>query len=117
MIHGEKFTGTVVTIALMATLMWSSNILAETDEEEIIVGQKNKAFTVEELKIQKGEAVKFVNQDSFFHNVFSLSDAKLFDLGSFPQGEGRSVTFDEVGTVEVECAIHPDMHMVIQVVE
>ncbi len=84
---------------------------AETHE----VGQQNKAFTESELTIKVGDAVNFVNQDPFFHNVFSLSDAALFDLGSYPQGEGKSFTFDESGTVEVECAIHPNMRMTINV--
>jgi len=79
------------------------------------VGQQDKDFTVSELTIQQGDVVRFENQDPFFHNVFSLSDAALFDLGSFPQGEHRDVTFEEKGTVEVECAIHPNMRMVIEV--
>ncbi len=86
---------------------------AETYE----VGQTNKAFTQETLSIKVGDKVKFVNNDPFFHNVFSLSDTKLFDLGSFPKGDFREVEFDQAGTVEVECAIHPDMQMVIEVKE
>ncbi|WP_444996716.1 cupredoxin domain-containing protein [Aliikangiella sp. IMCC44359] len=85
--------------------------------ESYKVGQKNKAFTQKKLEIKKGDTVEFINEDPFFHNVFSLSDAKLFDLGSFPKGESRKVTFEAVGEVEVECAIHPDMLMVIQVKE
>lgn len=77
------------------------------------VGQKDKQFTVAEVKIKVGDSVRFTNQDPFFHNVFSLSDAALFDLGSFPQGEHRDVLFDTAGEVEVECAIHPTMQMKI----
>lgn len=91
----------------------SNSTLAENQ----VVGQKNKAFTVDELTIKKGESVDFLNEDPFFHNVFSLSDAKLFDLGSFPQGESRTVVFEDAGDVEVECAIHPDMLMTIHVTE
>ncbi len=83
--------------------------------EEYTVGQKNKKFTVDHLKIKVGDKVFFKNEDSFFHNVFSLSDAKFFDLGSFPQGDQREVVFDAPGTVEVECAIHPSMKMLIEV--
>ncbi len=83
--------------------------------EEYEVAQKNKAFSVEELNIKAGDTVKFTNQDDFFHNVFSLSDLKTFDLGSYPKGEFKSVTFDKAGTVEVECAIHPSMLMTINV--
>ncbi|HEB66643.1 MAG TPA: methylamine utilization protein [Gammaproteobacteria bacterium] len=81
------------------------------------VGQKNKAFTVKHLKIKVGDTVAFTNLDPFFHNVYSLSQAKTFDLGSYPKGESKSVTFDKPGKVEVECAIHPQMHMVVEVVE
>ena len=83
--------------------------------EEFVVGQKDKKFTVASLKIKVGDKVFFKNEDAFFHNVFSLSDVKFFDLGSFPQGEQREVVFDTPGTVEVECAIHPSMKMVIEV--
>jgi plastocyanin len=47
--------------------------------------------------------------------VFSLSDIQFFDLGSYPQGESKSVTFEKQGIIEVECAIHPDMKMTIEV--
>jgi len=87
--------------------------VAKAAEHEVV--QKNKAFSVEELTIKAGDTVKFTNQDDFFHNVFSLSDLKTFDLGSYPKGEFKSVTFDKAGTVEVECAIHPSMLMTINV--
>jgi plastocyanin len=67
------------------------------------------------LKIKAGDTVNFVNQDPFFHNVFSLSDAKTFDLGSYPQGQGRKMKFNEPGVVEIECAIHSQMKLVIEV--
>jgi plastocyanin len=82
---------------------------------EHVVEQKGKAFTVPKLKIKVGETVDFRNSDPFNHNVFSLSDAKTFDLGSYPQGASKKVVFDKPGTVEVECAIHPDMKMLIEV--
>lgn len=84
---------------------------------EFEVGQKDKQFTQKSLTVKVGDTVKFTNQDPFFHNVFSLSDLKTFDLGSYPKGESKSVTFDKAGTVDVECAIHPNMKMTIKVVE
>jgi plastocyanin len=82
---------------------------------EFEVGQKDKQFSVSSLKIKAGDTVNFVNQDPFFHNVFSLSDAKTFDLGSYPQGQGRKMTFNNPGVVEVECAIHSQMKLVVEV--
>jgi plastocyanin len=79
------------------------------------VGQKNKKFTVDKLVISVGDTVHFPNHDDIHHNVYSISDAKVFDLGSYGNGESKSVTFDKPGIVDVECAIHPTMHMVIEV--
>ena len=97
-------------LALLLTLP-AINVFAQSHE----VGQKNKEFTVDAITIKVGDTVKFVNHDSFFHNVFSLSDAKLFDLGSFPQNDFREVQFETPGVVDVECAIHPNMTMTITV--
>lgn len=77
--------------------------------------QKDKTFKPEALKIKVGDTVDFRNEDNIFHNVFSLSDAKSFDLGSYPKGQSRKVVFDKPGTVDVECSIHPEMHMKIEV--
>ena len=89
--------------------------IAQADSYE--VGQKDKKFTKDSLEIKVGDTVQFINNDPFFHNVFSLSDAEMFDLGSYPQGESRDVTFTTPGEVEVECAIHPEMRMTIKVQE
>ncbi|MEE9494617.1 MAG: plastocyanin/azurin family copper-binding protein [Gammaproteobacteria bacterium] len=80
---------------------------------EFEVGQKNKQFTKSELTIKAGDSVSFPNHDPFFHNVFSLSAIKTFDLGSYAKGETKVLQFDEPGTIEVECAIHPNMQMKI----
>lgn len=84
---------------------------------EFEIGQLNKEFTVTDLKIKVGDSVNFPNQDPFFHNVFSLSDVQMFDLGSYPKGESKTIVFDVAGTVEVECAIHPNMRAVVMVEE
>jgi len=97
-------------LILGATLM-TSNVLAA----EYTVGQQDKKFTQEKLVIKVGDVVNFKNNDPFSHNVYSLSDAASFDLGSYPKGKQRSVTFDTAGTVEVGCAIHLDMMMEIEV--
>ncbi len=82
---------------------------------EHVVTQKGKAFSTKKLSVKLGDSVKFVNEDPFSHNVFSLSDAKSFDLGSYGQGGAKSITFDKPGTIEVECAVHPDMKLIIEV--
>jgi plastocyanin len=98
-------------VILSFALLPCSAALAGSHE----VTQTDKKFSTAKLKVKVGEAVNFKNEDPFFHNVFSLSDVKTFDLGSYPKGQSKAVTFDKAGTVEVECSIHPEMKMIIEV--
>jgi plastocyanin len=87
---------------------------------ELEIGQKGKTFVqndqkVETVRIKTGDTIHFRNHDPFFHNVFSLSESQTFDLGSYPAGNAKSVRFEKAGTIEVECAIHPQMLMTIEV--
>lgn len=82
---------------------------------EHTVSQKNRAFGPKKLVVKAGDRVTFVNEDPFAHNVFSLSETKSFDLGSYGHGQSKSLVFDKTGVVEVECAVHPDMRMTIEV--
>lgn len=84
---------------------------------EHLVHQKGLTFAIDELTVQVGDAVTFTNSDEGFHNVFSISRAKSFDLGMFANGHTKSVTFERPGDVEVECSIHPFMKMTLHVVE
>lgn len=103
----------VVGIAVAAMYFFLSSVYA--GDYKVI--QKDKTFKPVTMKIKVGDAVDFVNEDDFFHNVFSLSDTKSFDLGSYPKGQGRKVIFDKPGVVEVECSIHPEMQMKIEVTQ
>jgi plastocyanin len=90
--------------------------------KEIEVSQKGKAFTmqksaVQSLRVSVGDTIAFRNDDPFFHNVYSASKVKEFDLGSYAQGQARKVTFDQEGGVDIECAIHPDMKLHVDVVK
>ena len=114
MIMRKHFYSLVVTGLFLALF----NQLALADM--VVIGQKNKTFVkdgnkIEKLEIKVGDTIRFMNQDPFFHNVFSLSDLKTFDLGSFPKGQFKPVIFDKPGTVEVECAIHPQMYLEVTV--
>ena len=78
--------------------------------------QRNRQFVPEILVIPVGSTVSFPNEDQIFHNVFSLSKTKQFDLGYYPAGQTRNVEFDKVGVVQVYCHIHRDMNAAILVV-
>jgi hypothetical protein len=59
--------------------------------------------------------VDFPNLDPIYHNVFSLSPVRRFDLGKYPRGHSRQVTFPKPGLVNVYCDIHSDMEAFILV--
>lgn len=80
-----------------------------------VVSQSNKTFSTAALSAKVGDQVSFRNDDPFVHNIFSLSEAQSFDLGTFGKGESRALTLQKEGTVEVECAVHPEMKLVIEV--
>ncbi len=79
--------------------------------------QHDMVFRPLVLPVLVGTTVDFPNSDPLFHNVFSLSDAKEFDLGKYPKGERRSVTFDRTGVVSVYCEIHSYMFASILVLQ
>lgn len=101
----------IVLAAAAALAVAAGTVLAATH----VVSQKDKKFSMPRMKVKVGDKVSFRNDDAFFHNIFSLSNTQSFDLGSYPKGEARSVEFAKEGLVEVECAIHPEMKMVIEV--
>ena len=71
--------------------------------------QRNESFVPSVLAVTVGSTVDFPNSDRTYHNVFSLSKAKRFDLGRYPRGQMRSVLFDRPGVVRVFCEIHSHM--------
>jgi plastocyanin len=73
------------------------------------VQQADRRFGPDFVVIPAGSAVAFANMDPIFHNVYSLSKAKSFDLGNYDRGKSRSVTFQKPGIVEVYCHLHPNM--------
>ena len=79
------------------------------------VEQKARQFVPDVLVIPSGSSVLFPNMDPIFHNVFSLSKPKEFDLGNYPKGQTRLVTFRKPGIVFVNCRLHPNMTAAIVV--
>ena len=74
-----------------------------------VLAQRNQAFSERVLSCVVGTTVDFPNQDPIFHNVFSVSPARRFDLGKYPRGHSKQVTFKKPGIVQVFCDIHPSM--------
>jgi plastocyanin len=77
--------------------------------------QRDQTFVPHVLAITVGTTVDFPNSDLTFHNVFSLSKTKSFDLGRYSRGKSKSVRFDRPGVVQVFCDIHSHMSAYILV--
>jgi plastocyanin len=77
--------------------------------------QKNRRFIPDLVVIPVGSTVSFPNLDEIFHNVFSLSKARSFDLGNYPMNHTKVKSFPTPGVVFVNCHLHPNMAAVIVV--
>jgi plastocyanin len=100
------------------TAIWVEGVPAGTwsvPKEKPQITQHGARFQPEFLIIPVGQTVVMPNDDRITHNVFSVSPAKKFDLGHYPQGESRSVKFDKPGVIDLFCDIHDNMHAVVVV--
>lgn len=82
-----------------------------------IMAQHDTAFVPAALVVDVGSIVHFPNDDPFYHNVFSYSPAARFDLGRYPRGEAKDVTFDDAGIVKIYCEVHDFMRSIVVVTE
>jgi plastocyanin len=81
------------------------------------IRQINETFTPRVVAVTVGSDVEFPNDDPIYHNVFSLSRAKNFNLGRYPRGSTRQVRMDRPGVVKVFCDIHSHMSATIMVLD
>ena len=79
------------------------------------IKQENEHFIPRVVAVPVGSVVDFPNADPIYHNVFSLSRTKTFNLGRYPQGQTRPVRFDKAGLVKVFCEIHSHMSATVMV--
>jgi plastocyanin len=80
--------------------------------------QRGAQFRPALLPVQVGTTVSFPNGDDFYHNVFSYSKAKRFDLGRYRKSDRPPTeVFDRPGVVKLYCEIHQHMRGVILVLD
>src|SRR6266436_4152613 len=81
------------------------------------LAQKDLTFVPALLPIEVGTRVEFPNLDDTYHNIFSYSPTKRFDLGRYRAEERPipSVVFDKPGLVTLRCDIHEHMRGLILV--
>jgi plastocyanin len=93
----------------------ASNKSQKKKKKEVVM--KEAKFDRRVLAVEVGDTVSFPNRDVIYHNVWSLSKTKPFDLGTYKAPEERSVTFDKPGLVKVFCNIHPEMILTVLVMQ
>jgi plastocyanin len=87
----------------------------EVEPLHAVMDQRNETFIPHVLAITAGTTVEFPNSDKTYHNVFSISKARSFDLGRYAAGRSKSIRFDRPGIVRVFCEIHSHMSAFILV--
>lgn len=84
----------------------------------VSMAQKNISFDPGLLPIRVGTTVDFPNMDDTYHNVFSYSKTKRFDLGRYRKDETpASILFDKAGVVTLHCEVHGSMRGTILVLD
>ena len=120
----------VIGVVILVTIVFSfSNYSIEENVEEtdlIIQGdvimptkvsrpgcEKNdRCYIPSLIVIEKGKQVTWVNEDSAFHSITSGyydTPTDLFDSGHLDPFESYTLTFDEAGTYDYFCTLHPWM--------
>ena len=103
-------SGVAVWLVPMDSLQKAS---FDTQQPRYQMTQHNKMFEPHLLVVPAGSIVEFGNRDPWFHNAFSISNGRQFDLGLYRGGTRRSVRFDRPGASYVFCRIHPNMAAVV----
>jgi plastocyanin len=93
----------------------SPSAASRPTSDQVQVKQIDRRFLPDLVVVPVGSTVSFPNMDPIFHNIFSLSRPKTFDLGTYDKGETRKVQFPKPGIVDVYCHLHPNMAATIVV--
>jgi plastocyanin len=117
-LSGAGSSGSVVSSDTTYGVAYISDVSAAGDPvpDPVLLDQKGQRFLPRILAVVVGQAVDFRNSDNVFHNVFSYSPPKRFDLGRYPRGKSKRLTFQKPGLVQVFCDIHSDMRSDLVVV-
>jgi len=87
------------------------------ETRKVVLDQRNLTFSPHVLAVRVGTTVQFPNRDRVFHNVFSFREGKRFDLGMYPVGAVKNVTFGQPGLSRIFCNIHPNMAAYVMAVD
>ncbi|HEY2903092.1 MAG TPA: carboxypeptidase regulatory-like domain-containing protein [Polyangia bacterium] len=109
------------TLGPGGAVVWLKRVGGETPRPSPakgkVISQRNKAFVPRVLAVPVGTKIDFRNEDSIFHNVFSLSKPNDFDTGLYKQGGSYTQVFKKAGPVQLLCNIHSTMVGYVYVVD
>jgi plastocyanin len=109
--------GVIATNPPLAVVYLDGEFPRTSEAPTVRMEQKDLVFVPQLLPVRVGTRVEFPNLDDTFHNIFSYSRTKRFDLGRYRGDEKPipSVVFDTPGLVSLRCDIHEHMRGVILV--
>ncbi len=81
----------------------------------VTVSQAGRAFSVASVHIARGDSIHFTNNDRFDHQVYVDAPGFKFQSAEQAPGETAEVKFTAAGTFDVQCQIHPRMHLAVTV--
>jgi len=102
----------IIKIALLSLLLSSL-----TYAKNHVIDQRGKTFIPHELSVDVGDTITFKNSDDFAHNVYTDDEENEFDVGMQAAGTSSTITVKAEGKFIVECAIHPNMLLVVTAIE
>jgi len=118
MLHGSiKIDGKAPQGLGVVMLFPAKGGYAKRTAKQRVIEQRDKTFLPHVMAVPVGSTVSFPNFDTIYHNVFSLSKAKAFDLGMYKSGDTRDVKFDKPGIVRLGCNLHASMSAYLIVVD
>ncbi len=85
--------------------------------EPVVLDQVKLTFIPHVLPVLVGTTIAFPNSDEVRHNVFSTSAPKRFNLGNYPPGVTKNITFNKSGVVTLLCNVHTEMSAYVIVIE
>ena len=100
-------------VATLLALVVAASIALAADA--VSVSQRNRTFSPSRLEVARGTAVQIMNDDRVTHHIYVDSPGMSFDSGEQPVGTVVKLQFDQPGTFDVLCAIHPTMRLEVTV--
>ena len=113
-VAGRPTGDAVVSVEGIAEKHIKSQI-SNLKSKKALMDQRDLKFVPRVLAVLVGTTVEFPNNDKTFHNVYSSSEAKKFDLGLYAPGKSRGAKFDKAGVVKILCNVHPSMEAYVVV--